>query len=110
MLKVPMRARITIVPVLALLIVACGGGGEPTVTERPSTALETAEITGTESESLTHLSEDYQRRAETATLALAVAASLAIWGLVAVLIIYVIFRLFFTLYLDPIHEALEMMQ
>ncbi|MEO6197423.1 MAG: penicillin-binding transpeptidase domain-containing protein [Dehalococcoidia bacterium] len=37
-----MRARITIVPVLALLIVACGGGGEPTVTERPSTALETA--------------------------------------------------------------------
>jgi type II secretory pathway component PulF len=71
-------------------------------------ALETAEITGTESESLTRLSEDYQRRAETATLALAVAASLAIWALVAALIIYVIFRLFFTLYLDPIHEALEM--
>jgi type II secretory pathway component PulF len=72
------------------------------------TALENAEITGTESESLTRLSEDYQQRAETATLALTVAASFVIWALVAALIIYVIFRLFFTLYLDPIHEALEM--
>jgi type II secretory pathway component PulF len=72
------------------------------------TALENAEITGTESESLTHLSQDYQQRAETATLALTVAASFAIWALVAGLLIYVIFRLFFSLYLDPIHEALEM--
>ena len=32
------------------------------------------EISGTESESLTRLSEDYQQRAETATMALAVAA------------------------------------
>ena len=47
------------------------------------TALENAEITGTESESLTRLSEDYQQRAETATLALTVAASFAIWALVA---------------------------
>ena len=72
------------------------------------TALENAEITGTESESLTRLSEDYQRQAETATLALAVAASLVIWGLVAALLIYVIFYLFLNLYLKPINEALEM--
>ncbi|MHB0959207.1 MAG: type II secretion system F family protein [Pirellulaceae bacterium] len=73
------------------------------------TALETAELTGTESESLAHLSEDYQRRAETATLALAVAASVMIWALVAAMMIYVIFRLFFTLYLNPMNEALEML-
>ncbi len=73
------------------------------------TALENAEITGTESESLTRLSEDYQqaggdRHAGPGGRRFAS----SIWGLVAVLIIYVIFRLFFTLYLDPIHEALEM--
>ena len=72
------------------------------------TALENAEITGTETESLTRLSEDYQQRAETATMALAVAASVVIWVLVAVLIVYVIFHLFFSLYLNPIREALEM--
>jgi type IV pilus assembly protein PilC len=73
------------------------------------TALENAEITGTESESLTRLSEDYQRQAETATLALAVAASFVIWGLVVALFIYVAFYIFLNLYLKPINEALEML-
>jgi type II secretory pathway component PulF len=72
-------------------------------------AMENAETTGTESESLTHLSAEYQRQAEAATLALAVAASVGIWILVAALLIYMIFRLFFTFYLQPMNEALEML-
>jgi type IV pilus assembly protein PilC len=72
-------------------------------------ALETAEVSGTESESLTRLSQDYQSQAETSTLALTVAASVAIWILVAALIIYMVFYLFMNLYMKPINEALEMM-
>ena len=72
------------------------------------TALENAEISGTETESLSRLSQDYQQRAETATMAFAVAASVMIWLLVAALIVYLIFHLFFSLYLNPIQEALEM--
>lgn len=72
-------------------------------------ALENAETTGTESESLTHLSAEYQRQAEAATLALVVAASVGIWILVAALLIFLIFRLFFTFYLQPMNEALQML-
>jgi len=72
------------------------------------TALETAEVSGTESESLTRLSQDYQSQAETATLALAVAASVAIWMLVGALFIYVIFHLVTSLIIAPYTEALEM--
>ena len=73
------------------------------------TALQNAELSGTESESLSRMSEDYQRQAETATTALAIAASMAIWGLVGALFIVIIFYLFMNLYLKPINEALEMM-
>lgn len=72
-------------------------------------AMENAETTGTESESLTHLSAEYQRQAEAATLALVVAASTAIWILVAALLIFLIFRLFFSFYMQPMNEALEML-
>ena len=44
------------------------------------TSLQNAELSGTESESLSRLSEDYQRQAETATTALAVIASMAHLG------------------------------
>ena len=55
------------------------------------TSLQNAELSGTESESLSRLSEDYQRQAETATTALAVAASMLIWGLVGALLVYASF-------------------
>jgi len=72
------------------------------------TSLENAEISGTETESLTRLSQDYQQRAETATLALSVAASVAIWILVAALLITMIFYLVLNMYVKPYREALEM--
>jgi type II secretory pathway component PulF len=73
------------------------------------TAVENAEMSGTETESLTHLSEDYQRRAETATLALSVAASVGIWLLVAAILVFMIFYLFLNLYVKPYREALDML-
>ncbi len=74
------------------------------------TSLQNAELSGTESESLSRLSEDYQRQAETATTALAVAASMLIWGLVGALLVYAIFYMFMNLYMKPINEALEMLE
>jgi type II secretory pathway component PulF len=73
------------------------------------TALENAEISGTETESLAHLSEDYQKRAETATMALSVAASVAIWILVASLLVFMIFYLFINMIMRPRWEALDML-
>ena len=74
------------------------------------TALENAEVTGTETESLTRLSQDYQKRAEAATTVLTVAASMAIWGLIAALLIFLIFSLAINLYIKPINDALEMVK
>ncbi len=73
------------------------------------TALQNAELSGTESESLSRMSDDYQKQAEAATTALAIAASVAIWVLVGTLFIFMIFYLFMNLYMKPINEALEMM-
>ncbi len=74
------------------------------------TALQNAELSGTESESLSRMSADYQRQAETATTTLTVIASMTIWALIGVMLVVVIFYLFFTLYLSHINEALEMVQ
>jgi len=73
------------------------------------TALQNAELSGTECESLTRLSEDYQRQAESASTALAIAASMVIWGLIGVLLVGVIVYMFLNLYLKPINTALDMM-
>jgi type II secretory pathway component PulF len=72
------------------------------------TALENSEISGTESESLTRLSADYGKQAKSSTTALAVAASMVIWGLVVALLVFMIFHMFMNLYMKPINEALEM--
>lgn len=67
-------------------------------------ALETAELTGTPGETLERLAKDYRQRAQTAARALAVAASVGIWVLVAGLLILLIFRIFLVGYLGPILE------
>jgi len=72
-------------------------------------ALSAAEVSGTETESLHRLSADYQTQAKSATGALAVAASVGIWILVATLIVFLVFHLFMQLYLKPFNEALQMM-
>jgi type IV pilus assembly protein PilC len=72
------------------------------------TALENAELSGTESESLARMSADYQSQAESASTALAVIASMAIWVLVGVLMVAMIVYLFMTLYMRPIQDALDM--
>ncbi len=73
-------------------------------------SLETAEVSGTESESLSRLSAEYQQQAESAMTALTIAASVAIWMLVAALIIAVIFYMITELYLKPINDALKELQ
>ena len=55
--------------------------------------LETAEISGALSESMLLLSEEYSRRAESATRVLVTFATYAIWGAVATLIVILIFKL-----------------
>ena len=71
-------------------------------------ALETAEISGTQTESLERLATYYQDRAETASKILTHLASFMIWIMVGVLIITLIIQLFLTLYLKPINDALDM--
>jgi type II secretory pathway component PulF len=69
--------------------------------------LNAAEIAGTHSESLLHLSRTYEERAKDAARVLAIAASWAVWLMVAGLIIFMIFKLAMT-YFGAINEALEM--
>ncbi len=70
-------------------------------------AMESAEVSGTESESLAHLSEQYQERAESSTGMLAVAAGVLVFVAIGAVFIFVIFSLFVTLYLGPINEAVD---
>lgn len=70
-------------------------------------ALETSEVAGTETESLEHLSREYQERAELSTKALAVIAGVVVWMMIAALLIFVIINLFMTFYLGPINEAAD---
>lgn len=74
------------------------------------TSLQNAELSGTESESLSRMSQEYQRQAQAASTALAVIMSMVIWGLVITLLVVVIIYLFVTLYYRHITEALEMVQ
>jgi len=69
-------------------------------------ALETAELSGTQAESMGRLAQEYRERAKTASKALTVAASFAVWGLVAAIIIALIFRLAF-FYINTIYGALK---
>ncbi len=70
-------------------------------------ALENAELSGTESESLMRLSQEYQERAEASTRTLAHVAAIVIWLGIMGLLAFVIIDLVMTLYIGPIQEALE---
>jgi type II secretory pathway component PulF len=69
-------------------------------------ALETAELSGTEAESMQRLAQEYRDRAKSAAKILTVAASFAVWGLVALILVALIFRLAF-FYLNTIYGALK---
>jgi type IV pilus assembly protein PilC len=71
--------------------------------------LEVGEMTGSTVESMGRLSNQYEERARMAVAALTVALGFAIWAGVALLIIFVIVRIFLTAYMGPINEALDMM-
>lgn len=68
---------------------------------------ETGEASGQLPEVLARLSLEYRQRFQTSLKALVVAVSILIWIMITALLIFVIIRLFITLYLSPIREALE---
>jgi len=70
-------------------------------------AVTTGETTGMLAESMTNLAEQYRERAEARGKTLAVVAGVIVWLGVGTLLVIVIIRLFMTLYLGPINEALK---
>jgi len=68
---------------------------------------ETAEISGTQSESLDQLAVYYQEKAETAAKVLTRVASTLIYIVTVGIIVILIFKLFYSLYLNPINEILN---
>ncbi len=69
--------------------------------------IETAEISGTLTESLNRLSEDYQERAATAFRALSVVGGIAVMLMVGGMIIVCAISLIMKLYIGPIYDALD---
>ncbi len=67
--------------------------------------LQTGELAGSISETMSRLSQDYRNRAKALMRALTVISSVAVWGLVAVIIVFFIFRMFF-FYLNTINSFL----
>lgn len=70
-------------------------------------SLEAAELAGSESTSLLHLSEQYSQKAQAASQTVTVVSGFLIWGAIAAIIIALIFRLAF-FYLGAIQEGLDM--
>ena len=68
---------------------------------------ETAEISGTQSESLEQVASYYQEKAESATKILTRIASFLIYLVTVVIIVALIIKLFYALYLNPINEILN---
>lgn len=68
--------------------------------------LQTAEISGTHGESLQRLADEYRQRAQTAAKALTMAASFAVWVLVAIVLVALIIRLAMAAF-APYYELLE---
>ena len=68
--------------------------------------METAELAGTQSESLERLAITYRDRAKSAAKGLTAAATVAVWALVFAVVIFLIFR-FAMIYIGSIYEALE---
>ncbi|MCA9210461.1 MAG: type II secretion system F family protein [Planctomycetales bacterium] len=72
-------------------------------------SLEAAELSGTGAESLERMAQEYQERAKVAMRMLTMVASFAIWGLIAMILVYVIFKLAM-IYIGQIYDALDMAQ
>jgi type II secretory pathway component PulF len=70
-------------------------------------AVETGELAGRLSETLQHLSRDYDERSKMWYRGLSVACGFAVFALVATLMIVMIFQVF-QLYMAPINDALQM--
>lgn len=70
--------------------------------------LDVGEQSGKLVESMDHLASQYRDRAKTALATLTMLAGFAVWCMVAVLIIALIFRFFILFYLNPIYDALNM--
>lgn len=68
---------------------------------------ETGELTGQLPEVLSQLANDYQQRSQGALKTLVAVTSVLIWVMIGALLIFVIIRLFITLYISPIRDALE---
>jgi len=68
--------------------------------------LQTAEVSGTHGESMQRLADEYRQRAQTAAKALTVAASFAVWVLVAAVLIALIIRLAMAAF-APYQELLD---
>ena len=68
---------------------------------------QTAEISGTQSESLDQLALYYQEKAESAAKVLTRVASTLIYIVTIVIIVALIIKLFYALYLNPINEILN---
>ena len=73
-------------------------------------AFETAEISGTQSESLDRLAAFYQERAEAAAKILTSAASYLLWICTAGIIIMLIFQLFNEFIMSPYKEAFDFLE
>ncbi|QDU55738.1 type II secretion system F family protein [Aeoliella mucimassa] len=70
-------------------------------------ALAVAEESGQISRSMERLASQYEAEAESAMKIIAVISGVAIWICIGALLVYMIFRLFFVLYLGPIQEMLN---
>ena len=73
-------------------------------------AFQTAEISGTQSESLDRLAVYYQEKAETAAKMLTRVASILIWIVTAGIIIMLIFQLFNDFILKTYNEAFDFLE
>jgi type II secretory pathway component PulF len=69
--------------------------------------VETGETSGRLSESMTTLSRQFQERAQAALAVLTMLAAFLVWGLIALMIIALIVRIFVTAYLGPINELMN---
>lgn len=72
--------------------------------------LAAAELSGTHSESMLRLAEQYQQRAAAASRIITLVLALAVWAVVAAFIVAVIISFFTNVILQPYREALEFLE
>ena len=85
----------------------CAAGGYPADF---LDTLAVGEQSGKVGESMENLARQYRERARMALSALAVVAGVGVFVMIAAFIIVLIFRIFFTMYLAPINDALRQMR